>query len=186
MQLLHGVQRCDIERRRTMNSKLPLVLVVSALVAGALAGCTSTVAPSSAPPTSKAHKPGTDSAAAASASTTLGSVIVNGDGRTAYFFDHDTANSGKSACTGGCSSTWPAITSPSKTPAVTGVTGTIGTIPDDAGTFQVTVDGMPIYTYSGDSASGDTNGQGIGGIWWAAGADGKEIKAGGTGGGYNR
>jgi predicted lipoprotein with Yx(FWY)xxD motif len=62
--------------------------------------------------------------------------------------------------------------------------GTVGTIPDGAGKFQITVNGLPIYTYSGDSASGDTNGQGIGGIWWAAGADGKEIKAGGTGGGY--
>ena len=52
------------------------------------------------------------------------------------------------------------------------------------GKFQITVDGMPIYSYSGDSSSGDTNGQGIGGIWWVAGAKGKEIKKAASHGGY--
>jgi hypothetical protein len=43
---------------------------------------------------------------------------------------------------------------------------------------------MPIYDYSGDSAAGDTNGQGIGGTWWIAGAGGKEIRKGASHGGY--
>jgi predicted lipoprotein with Yx(FWY)xxD motif len=182
----HTRRPFDIERRRTMNSKLPLALIVSALVAGTMAGCSAPSAPTSSPAATQGPKTGTVSAAASTASTALGTVIVTGDDRTAYFFDHDTANSGKSACTGGCSSTWPAITSPTKAPTVTGITGTIGTIPDGSGKFQVTVNGMPLYTYSGDSAAGDTNGQAIGGIWWVVGADGKEIKAGGTGGGYQR
>ena len=170
-----------------MNRKLPLALVISALVVGALAGCSPRpLAPVPESRVTTGPTTSTSSAAAAAVSTSLGTAIVNGDGRTAYFFDHDTANSGKSACTGVCSATWHAITSSSNTPAVTGITVTIGTIPDGAGRFQVTVDGLPIYTYSGDSASGDLNGEGVGGIWWVAGADGKEIKSSAAGNGYHK
>jgi predicted lipoprotein with Yx(FWY)xxD motif len=169
----------DIERRRLMNKKISLALVVSALVAGTLAGCSSPAAQPTSAPAAKA--PAATSVAAKAASNSLGNVIVDGSGHTAYFFDKDTANSGKSACAAGCSATWPAITTSSKTPTVSGVSGTIGTIPAGTGKFQVTVDGMPIYTYSGDSATGDTNGQGIGGIWWVAGSDGKEIKTAASG-----
>ena len=35
----------------------------------------------------------------------------------------------------------------------------------DAGT-QVTYNGWPLYFFSGDSAPGDTNGQGQGGVWY--------------------
>jgi predicted lipoprotein with Yx(FWY)xxD motif len=184
MRLLEVQRPLDIGRRRTMNNKLPLVFVVSALVAGTLAGCSSPAAQAPTAPGAKA--PVAAAAGAKTASIALGKVIVDGSGHTAYFFDHDSANSGKSACTGGCSATWPAITSSSKSPTISGVTGTVGTIPDGAGKFQITVDGMPLYTYSGDSASGNSNGQGIGGIWWVAGADGKEIKQAGSGGGYQR
>jgi predicted lipoprotein with Yx(FWY)xxD motif len=160
-----------------MRSKLSLVIVISAVVVGALSGCA-------------ANAGGTVSGAAAStsgaktASNGLGKIIVDGAGHTAYFFDSDTANSGTSACTGGCSATWPAITSTSKSPTISGVAGTVGTIPDGSGKFQITVNGLPIYAYSGDRAAGDTNGQGSGGTWWVAGANGKEIKKGQSHGGY--
>ena len=169
-----------------MNSKLSIAFVISALVVGTMAGCSSPGTSTPTPGAAQSPKTGAVSAAAATAKTSLGSTIVNGAGHTAYFYDHDTANSGKSACTGQCSAIWSAITSASKTPTVTGITGTVGTIPGGSGKLLVTVNGLPIYTYGGDSASGDTNGQGFGGIWWAAGADGKKIKTGGSGGGYQR
>jgi hypothetical protein len=40
----------------------------------------------------------------------------------------------------------------------------------DAGVMQVTADGAPLYYFSGDSAAGQVNGQGIksfGGTWYA-------------------
>jgi hypothetical protein len=35
--------------------------------------------------------------------------------------------------------------------------------------------GHPLYRYSGDTKPGDVNGQGIGGVWSAAGPDGQPV-----------
>ncbi|WFR67615.1 hypothetical protein P9139_03840 [Curtobacterium flaccumfaciens] len=86
---------------------------------------------------------------------------------TAYFYDKDVKGSGKSTCTGGCASAWPAIESAAAAPSVSGVTGTIGTITGEDGKLQVTVDGRPIYTYAADRKPGDVTGQGVGGVWYA-------------------
>jgi predicted lipoprotein with Yx(FWY)xxD motif len=80
---------------------------------------------------------------------------------TVYTFAKDTANSGKSACTGGCITTWPALTVPagSKPSAGTGAGGKLGTITrSDDGSLQVTYNGLPLYFFSGDQAAGDSNG----------------------------
>lgn len=110
----------------------------------------------------------------ATASTSLGTVVVDGKGMTAYFYDQDVKGSGKSTCTGGCASAWPAIESDAATPAVSGVTGTVGTITGVDGKLQVTVDGRPIYTYAADTKAGDVTGQGVGGVWYAVNPDGSE------------
>ena len=44
----------------------------------------------------------------------------------------------------------------------------LGRIKRPDGTTQVTYNGMPLYYFSGDANPGDTNGQGIGGVWFAA------------------
>jgi predicted lipoprotein with Yx(FWY)xxD motif len=88
-------------------------------------------------------------------------ILVDGaSGLTLYVFANDTANSGKSACTGSCATTWPPLTVPSGTTpsAGSGANGKLGTIARDDGTTQVTYDGLPLYHYDGDSAAGDTNG----------------------------
>jgi predicted lipoprotein with Yx(FWY)xxD motif len=45
------------------------------------------------------------------------------------------------------------------------------------GTKQMTVNCWPIYTFSGDKAPGDTNGQGVGGTWYAVSPEGKLVGA---------
>ncbi len=92
-----------------------------------------------------------------------GTLIVAGtNGMTVYQFSKDVAGSGTSACSGGCSTKWPALTVPAgATPtAGTGATGTIGTITrtDTNGALQVTYNGLPLYFFSGDKAAGDSNG----------------------------
>jgi predicted lipoprotein with Yx(FWY)xxD motif len=109
------------------------------------------------------------------ASTSLGTVIVDGKGLTAYYFDNDTANSGKSACAGSCAGLWPAITASGTTPTVSGITGKVGTITGTAGGNQVTIDGRPIYTYAGDKKAGDVSGEGVGKVWYAVSPAGKEV-----------
>jgi predicted lipoprotein with Yx(FWY)xxD motif len=61
------------------------------------------------------------------------------------------------------------------------VTGEIGTITGVDGSTQVTLNGWPLYYYAGESAAGDTNGQGVGGVWWVLTPEGEKI---GGGGGY--
>jgi predicted lipoprotein with Yx(FWY)xxD motif len=114
----------------------------------------------------------------ATANSKLGTVVVDGSGRTVYVFDKDTAGSGTSACSGGCAQMWPAVTAGSGSPGVDGVTGKVGTITRDDGTTQITLDGLPLYTSAGDSGPGDVTGQGVGGIWWVVAPDGKKIAGG--------
>lgn len=91
----------------------------------------------------------------------LGQTLVDGQGRTLYLFEADTA--GKSNCTGACTSAWPPYLSNGAPRAGTGVTAALlGTSPrgDSSGT-QVTYGGHPLYYYAGDAKPGDTMGQGL-------------------------
>ena len=127
---------------------------------------------------------GTSSAAVAAtgavlktAGTSLGTVVVDGAGKTVYAFDKDTKNSGTSACTGGCLGLWPAVTTTGTSPTAVGVSATVGTISRPDGTRQITLDGRPLYTYAGDSGAGAVSGQGVKGIWWALTPAGAEVTA---------
>ena len=104
--------------------------------------------------------------------TSLGNIIVDGKGMTVYYYQPDVPNSGVSTCTGGCLAHWPAVTAYGMTPAVSGITAKITEI---ATSQQIVVNGRPIYTFAGDSKPGDTNGQGIGGIWYVVSPAGVEL-----------
>jgi len=110
-------------------------------------------------------------------STSLGVILVDGGGRTLYEFANDT--NGTSACTGQCAANWPPVPAPSPMPASEpGVTGQLGVITRDDGTSQLTVAGHPLYTFAGDTAPGQTNGQGKtldGGLWTVASAAGAPV-----------
>jgi predicted lipoprotein with Yx(FWY)xxD motif len=97
---------------------------------------------------------------------------------TVYSFKKDVKDSGKSNCSGVCLALWPAVVAPSINPQVDGVTGTVGTITRDDGTMQVTVNGLPVYTYAKDSAAGDVSGQGVGGVWYVLAPSGEMITGG--------
>jgi predicted lipoprotein with Yx(FWY)xxD motif len=81
-----------------------------------------------------------------------------------------------SACTGACAALWPAATA-NATPTLTGITGTVGTIPTASGGMQLTLNGWPLYYYSKDMAPGDTLGQGVGSVWYVIDATGTLKKA---------
>jgi predicted lipoprotein with Yx(FWY)xxD motif len=128
---------------------------------------------------------GSGGSASAAAATTdlaawespLGTIVVTGDGRAVYEFDKDTPGASASACTGTCVPLWPALTTTSSTPSVTGVPGEVGTAPTADGKEQVTLDGHRLYTYSGDSGGQQVNGQGFMGLWWAVAPDGSKVTA---------
>ena len=64
--------------------------------------------------------------------------------------------------------------------------GLIGTTPRDDGGTQVTYNGHPLYRFAPDEAPGDTNGQGVGGVWFAVDATGNAVPASSTGAGAGR
>ena len=109
------------------------------------------------------------------ADSSLGEIVVDADGMTVYMFDNDTQGGDASTCEGQCAANWPAVTTDSDDPAVEGVTGEVGTITGVDGETQVTLNGWPIYYYAGDSAAGDTNGQGVNGVWWVLTPAGEKI-----------
>jgi predicted lipoprotein with Yx(FWY)xxD motif len=99
--------------------------------------------------------------------STKGKVLTDSAGKTLYTFKNDTTP-GKSACNGGCASTWPALTATAAPSGVSGAPGAFALITRDDGSQQVTYKGAPLYRYSGDAAAGDTKGDGIGNIWFVA------------------
>ncbi|HEY5223466.1 MAG TPA: hypothetical protein VIJ18_10535 [Microbacteriaceae bacterium] len=111
----------------------------------------------------------------ATATTSLGTIVVNGSKMTVYVFDQDTVGEKTSACTGACIATWPAVTSASATPTTAGLTGKLGTIRTPGGKLQVTLNRHPLYTYAGDSATGEVKGQGLQGTWWVVSPAGTKI-----------
>ena len=99
----------------------------------------------------------------------LGAVVTGKDGLSLYVFTKDTT-AGSSACNGDCAATWPPLTvaAASDATAGTGVSGALATITRADGSLQVTLGGKPLYYFKGDAAAGDTNGQGLNGVWYLA------------------
>ena len=116
----------------------------------------------------------------ATTSTSVGTILTDSAGKSMYSFAADAK--GVSNCTGSCASYWPPVPVTGPVPKdPQGVTAKLGELTRDDGTKQLTVDGMPMYTYVGDSAKGDTNGQGLnqsGGLWWVVATNGSSIKNG--------
>jgi len=160
--------------RNTMAAAIIVVAGFAAACSGAAtatpAASTSAAAPAASAPAAASGAPAAGGPVIMTATVgTQGTLVVaSANGMTVYTFTKDVANSGTSACTGGCLTKWPAVTVPAGSTAAgaSSVTGKIGTITrTDDGTLQVTYNGLPLYFYSGDKAAGDANGIYTG---WAA------------------
>jgi predicted lipoprotein with Yx(FWY)xxD motif len=156
----------DDKAERTIRSRIRLrillVLPVAAAAAVALAACGSSGTSSAA--SSPAGSSSSPAAAAALSVKTAqigdAMVLTNSKGFTLYAFSPDTSTTSK--CVGTCAQIWPPVLGPV---TAADVTGTFGTIKRADGTTQATFDGHPLYTYVGDTAPGQTNGNGIKGLW---------------------
>lgn len=109
------------------------------------------------------------------ATTDLGTFLVDADGRTLYVFLKDTTPGASVCASGGCLESWPAFGPAEEGQGFApgeGVTGVLGSFTRADDIVQATYDGRPLYHFVGDQAAGDTNGQGIGGVWYVASVDG--------------
>ena len=154
-----------------------------AALAVALAACGggedegSGTAATAAPATTAAQE--TSGTTVAVANNKLGDILVDGEGRTLYAFTKDQGD--QSACSGECATNWPALTGTAT--AGTGAQASLlSTATQASGTDQVTYDGKLLYHFAGDAKPGDTNGQGVGTVWFAVAADGALVKEKATGG----
>ena len=113
----------------------------------------------------------------AAANSKLGRILVDARGRTLYLFAKD--RNGKSACSGSCAVYWPPLIASGTPKAGAGAKQSLlGTTRRADGRMQVTYRHHPLYRYAGDSAKGQTNGQGLnasGGLWWVLSPAGNKI-----------
>jgi predicted lipoprotein with Yx(FWY)xxD motif len=145
----------------------------SAPVAGAAYGASPSASSSSSSSASASASPPMSNGGSLTAANTLltvqktsmGDVLATSSGRTVYWYGQDVAGSGKSACTGGCLTAWPAVTGKPHVGSGVKLTGKLGTITRPGGIVQATYDGYPLYTYTGDAATGETSGNDVGGVW---------------------
>ncbi len=95
----------------------------------------------------------------------LGNILVDGKGMTLYYWKNDKPN--VSTCAGKCLANWPALlASGAVTPGAGLNASDFGTTQTTDGKTMVTYKGAPLYYFIGDKNPGDTNGQGIGNVWF--------------------
>jgi predicted lipoprotein with Yx(FWY)xxD motif len=156
--------------RRTLVAVLAVTALAALLVAGCGGG--SGGYGSAAKPAAK------ESSTVGLATTDLGKVLVDGNGRTLYLFEADKPSI--SACSGTCATTWPPLTTSAKPQAGPGVSASmLGTIERADGKTEITYGGHPLYRYTGDSAAGQTAGEGseaFGAEWYVVSPSGSKIE----------
>lgn len=113
----------------------------------------------------------------------LGTYLVDGQGRTVYLFQADRPNS--STCYGGCARAWPPVLTSGTPTAGPGVDPTkLETTTRSDGNVQVTYNRRPLYYFGAVTKPGNTDGQGLnqfGGLWFVVSPAGNAITRGATG-----
>ena len=97
--------------------------------------------------------------------TSLGKRLATSTGRTLYLLTAGT-------CTGGCAQTWPPLLTRGKPVAGMGVKQSLLGTAKRGTKLQVTYNHHRLYRYTGDSAAGQANGEGSGGVWFTVKATG--------------
>ncbi len=137
-----------------------------AAAAIALAACGSNGTPTGSSTSNPAAAAG--SVAIKTMVTSKGTVLVTAGGLTLYWFANDTAS--QSNCNGSCATYWKPLLGTAAAASGASLPHGFGTIKRSDGQTQITYDGHPLYTYTGDTTAGQINGNGLdasGGMWWA-------------------
>lgn len=113
--------------------------------------------------------------------TKLGTIVATTKGRALYMWRADKART--SACYGQCATYWPPLLTSSARPrGGAGIQASLlGTTRRKDGKLQVTYAGHPLYTFAGDSAAGQANGEGSNGFgakWYVLAPSGAVIDRG--------
>jgi predicted lipoprotein with Yx(FWY)xxD motif len=102
-------------------------------------------------------------------SPTLGKVLTDKNGKTLYLFTKDQPWPMKTACDAACLRKWTpsGLVTEADVKALGLDPKVIFTFTTPNGTRQEAFNCWPAYTFKGDKEAGQTNGQGVGGVWFA-------------------
>jgi len=149
-----------------------ILILIGVVVISLTAGCVQQPAPTTPTPTATTVPPTTVPSTTVPqadtiklGSTSLGLVLTDAKGMTLYYFAKDIPSAGTSACSGGCSAVWPtfSVNTVSVSAPLDSSDFSMFTRADN--TTQVAYKGYPLYYYGNDTKPGDTNGEGILGLW---------------------
>jgi predicted lipoprotein with Yx(FWY)xxD motif len=145
--------------RHALKLSLPAIaasLLIAACGSSSSNGTTSSAA-SAQPAAQKTASP-SSAVLVKTASSSLGTILIDSQGMTLYHLSGE--RQGKFICTSSaCVGVWHPLIAPSGG-APSGVSS-LGTVKRPDGTVQVTYEGTPLYTFTGDRQAGETKGQGI-------------------------
>ena len=97
----------------------------------------------------------------------LGTILTDGEGSTLYVFTLDAT--GGSTCTDVCLDSWPAFGGEELSVKGTGLQeADFASVTRPDGSEQFTYQGHPLYYFAGDQRAGNTNGEGVGDVWFVA------------------
>jgi len=96
----------------------------------------------------------------------LGTVLVDGKGRTLYYFSKDAQN--LDACQGPCLANWPILSADQLQIPASMNPEDFTVVTHAGGAKQWMYKGWPLYTFAKDKKAGDTLGEGVMGVWFAA------------------
>ena len=96
----------------------------------------------------------------------LGNILVGSTGRSLYFFSKDTKDN--SQCVNGCLDAWPVFYRENIEVGEGLDVNDFGTITRADGNKQTTYKNWPLYYFANDNNAGDTNGDGVGSVWFIA------------------
>ena len=97
---------------------------------------------------------------------TLGEIIADKDGMSLYFFSKDSKDT--SECLDGCLTNWPIFYDENLRVNNDLDFADFGTITRSDGKMQNTYKGWPLYYFTNDTQSGDTNGDNVNSVWFIA------------------
>ncbi|KAJ56541.1 hypothetical protein ACMU_06260 [Actibacterium mucosum KCTC 23349] len=126
--------------------------IVSILTTAAFVGLT----------TLSANAAGHGAAVVVETESALGQILADANGMSLYTFDKDTSN--VSNCNGDCAVSWPPLLAADSAHD----NGKLTVIDRNDGSRQWAYDGEPLYFWVGDTAPGEVNGDGVGGVWHVA------------------
>lgn len=116
------------------------------------------------------------------ANSSLGDILVDSEGMTLYMFMPDQEKNGRPTCYDECADAWPAFEAMGDLTAGEGLDQSLlGSVERTDGTDQVTYNDLPLYHFSGDEATADTNGQGLQDVWWVVSPEGMPVREKATG-----